>query len=495
MSGVKVIKVKRRSFFGLRGQPNEFRARRLLAWSLPIVELVAAQPFASGCRVPEFAVGASLSTDARPSSSAASSLSSGTASRQRSSGSVGSSQSDSTSEQGSTLACVPGQSRQCDELPNGQSVVFPGGVAQGACARGRRLCNAQGVWGACQGTVAPLSRDSCDKTGDDSNCNGVENEGCLCTAGESPRSCGTDVGACKSGLQYCKNGLWTACVGNVGPAPELCDGKGVDEDCNGFADLKDRVCECTTDQPLVACELAGRQGDCALGAKVCHAGRVSACQPRFNKDTEHCGVPRVDALGAAIGDEDCDGRIDETDSAVEPIGCEQYMIDEDRDGWGKIGQMYPMGGQNSTYGCFCHLPTELAKSGMIPAPSKHRLNRDCADRPGGQDVHPGQSDYFEEPSSALENTWPAWDGGPFDYNCDGVAVGLPMGSKLNDCVPDENQTGCTWSKEHRFWPVDETPACGDWVEVPFCGVGFDWPNTKTCRLDYTYTPKFYYKCR
>ncbi|MBW2975034.1 putative metal-binding motif-containing protein, partial [Candidatus Woesearchaeota archaeon] len=48
------------------------------------------------------------------------------------------------------------------------------------------------------------------------------------------KSCGTDTGECQSGTQTCTGGIWGACVGEVAPATELCDGR--DNDCDGEVD-------------------------------------------------------------------------------------------------------------------------------------------------------------------------------------------------------------------------------------------------------------------
>jgi len=42
--------------------------------------------------------------------------------------------------------------------------------------------------------------------------------------------CGSDVGACKQGVETCHNGVFGACEGAIGPKPEACDG--IDENCN-----------------------------------------------------------------------------------------------------------------------------------------------------------------------------------------------------------------------------------------------------------------------
>src|SRR5205823_924481 len=77
-----------------------------------------------------------------------------------------------------------------------------------------------GSWGACVGAVAP-STETCN--GVDDNCDGTIDEGCSCTDGTT-QACGSSVGECKQGTQICAAGAWGACVGEVTPTAELCNG-------------------------------------------------------------------------------------------------------------------------------------------------------------------------------------------------------------------------------------------------------------------------------
>jgi hypothetical protein len=86
-------------------------------------------------------------------------------------------------------------------LPCGDGGVCPGAMA---CVEG--LCRAAGRTQACE-----------------------------CVAGKT-RPCGTNVGACKEGVQQCtRDGVWGACTGGIEPSEEVCDGR--DNDCDGRTDF------------------------------------------------------------------------------------------------------------------------------------------------------------------------------------------------------------------------------------------------------------------
>ncbi|MEK6967236.1 MAG: putative metal-binding motif-containing protein [Nanoarchaeota archaeon] len=150
------------------------------------------------------------------------------------------------------------------------------GVAIGACKQGNQTCTG-GVWGACIGSIAQASEicngldDDCNNQTDDGtgksttcgvgeckntiqqvctngaltptcqpkapaaeicnnkddNCDGVIDEGLF-------KYCGFNVGECKQGLQYCINGAYGTCQGEVLPTKEICDFK--DNNCDSFVD-------------------------------------------------------------------------------------------------------------------------------------------------------------------------------------------------------------------------------------------------------------------
>lgn len=356
---------------------------------------------------------------------------------------------DSDAPDSADQGCEEQARRPCSQDDQGAHVAFPKGRPVGACQYGEQVCEG-GEWQACKGLIAPKSKDLCNISGDDSNCNGTPNEGCDCLDSAASRPCGvSDIGICKLGVQSCENGSWSECKGDIAPKTERCDNKGIDEDCDGDIDLADEDCYCV-DGEQELCTL-NQKGDCNLGIRTCGHGAWGECIPRFPKmENESCHAPRTDAHGSAVGDEDCDGEVDNTlRNGKDPIGCKVYMVDEDKDGWGAFGFDYNMNLDTYTYGCFC--------VGHVPNPSmvqdtKFQANRDCGDcAEGGDVVIPDSKDTHTKPSACLKEV--GWSGGEFDYNCDGTEqLARPT---LGKCV--EKAGVC--SEVHGSW-LGSVPACG-----------------------------------
>lgn len=356
----------------------------------------------------------------------------------------------SSSDSTQSPACEDGELRECSELPDGTKLEFPSGVAQGNCKNGHQRCK-DGTWEPCQGAIGPATADRCELAGDDANCNAIPNEGCECTADEDARSCGvTDVGACELGLQSCADGAWQKCVGEIKPQREACDNKGIDEDCDGKVDLQDEDCECI-DQDQELCSLPAK-GDCSLGKRVCKAGKWSACTPRFAPALrENCGQFQEDELGRALGDEDCDGKVDNHPlGGPAPLNCEFYMIDADKDGFGAIGADYAENQVEFTYGCFCK---GKAPNADLVLASQGTHNQDCGDcKEEGDLVNPAVTEYFDKPSSCLQAQ--AWDWGEFDYNCSKDQEFEH--ASVASC--EENEEGSCFG-EAGYWSAS-IPGCG-----------------------------------
>lgn len=121
----------------------------------------------------------------------------------------------------------------------------PGGTEGiGICQAGTQVCN-NGAYGACVGATLPLP-ERCN--GIDDNCDLVRDNlavgRCGCLLGET-RACYTapdntaGVGRCRRGEAACVEAAdsstsYGACVGEVLPAAETCNG--IDDDCNGVID-------------------------------------------------------------------------------------------------------------------------------------------------------------------------------------------------------------------------------------------------------------------
>lgn len=420
--------------------------------------------------------------------------------------------SSSVDAQNEAFGCTPGVVQPCFETREGVTVFFPDGIAQSSsCRPGEKTCSEHGSWGPCLGLVAPKPRDGCVFAGDDANCNGKMNEGCPCIPGQE-QPCGTDEGECRKGVQKCIHGRWSQkCFYEVKPEKEVCDGLGKDEDCDGHSDIEDSDCGCLDGEHELCGLDAGpdeckdkdglKCGNCGRGVRICHDGEFTECRPRFEATRESCGAPMEDRWGEGSPDEDCDGKEDEYDiGELPPRFCTHYMVDRDKDRWGKIGPSFASGNKKeATHGCFCELPEELKDRGFVVAPALSRVNKDCADDPqySGDRVHPGHhSRFYQWPSLALENRVPAWPHGSFDYNCSRYLEKKYSGTKYLDCVYHPGKDKCVWSENHSFWKQGQTtPPCDTSVEVPSCKYNPANPPAERCYVDQEDTYKIGIQCR
>ena len=201
-----------------------------------------------------------------------------------------------------TCACSPGSTIGCYGGPAGTAGV-------GTCHAGTQTCNPAGSgYGACVGDVTPVF-DACGD-GLDNDCDGVVDDGCVCSPGSADLCydgpAGTmGVGVCTGGVKLC-NATGTgygACVGAVGPSAEVC-GDGLDNDCDGTAD---EGCVCAPSSAASCYDgPAGTEGvgTCQAGTMTCNATGTGygACVGSVGPAAEVCG----DGL-----DNDCDGVADD----------------------------------------------------------------------------------------------------------------------------------------------------------------------------------------
>jgi hypothetical protein len=188
-------------------------------------------------------------------------------------------------------ACVNGTTRSC-------------GSAIGNCQQGTQSC-ALGVWQPCQGSIEPSGSDSCS-AGDDSDCDGVANEGCPCLEG-SQEACGSSVGNCKKGTRRCLGGAWAACVGGVAAKPnDTCD-SGDDSTCNGVAN---EGCTCINDATRTC---GSSQGNCRQGTQTCSGGVWSTtCAGEVKKQAKDACTSGDDANCNGLPNEGCSCVVNES---------------------------------------------------------------------------------------------------------------------------------------------------------------------------------------
>jgi hypothetical protein len=121
-----------------------------------------------------------------------------------------------------TGGCTTGSSEGC-------YTGAPGTANTGLCRAGTRRCEG-GVWGACEGETTP-EPESCDLK--DNDCNGLADDALTtpCYAGPAGTA---GTGLCRAGTQTCVAGTWSTCADEVLPVVEECNG--TDDDCDGDVD-------------------------------------------------------------------------------------------------------------------------------------------------------------------------------------------------------------------------------------------------------------------
>jgi Putative metal-binding motif len=208
------------------------------------------------------------------------------------------------------------QDNDCDGRIDEEIAPRPcGPMKVGVCHPGTESCDA-GTWSACEGAVEPVV-EVCEGAGLDEDCNGVANDGCTCTTGET-NPCGTDTGACKPGTNVCENGAWgKECVGSVQPTAEVCNS--VDDDCDGTVDNQPKDCTGSTTR----CS----QGRCVqcTDSSQCPAARecmVASCNASGSCGTSPKAAKAACATGICDGKGNCVQCLDVSDCKNADPVCE-----------------------------------------------------------------------------------------------------------------------------------------------------------------------------
>ncbi|MGK0360977.1 MAG: Notch-like protein, partial [Bradymonadia bacterium] len=174
----------------------------------------------------------------------------------------------------------------------------------GFCQAGARRC-VDGAFGACLGQIVPVA-EQCN--GEDDDCDGTVDRGAdgerLRVACYSGPGGSEGVGQCGGGEAECAFAGLGPCVGERGPGVEICDS--VDNDCNGEVDDLDGDCACEPNANrdcYAGPDGTAGVGACVVGSQACAANGVG-WGPCVGEV-----IPEPDVCNGI--DDNCDGAVDD----------------------------------------------------------------------------------------------------------------------------------------------------------------------------------------